>query len=100
MGTTYRTSIWLRMETPIRRVVVFRLTIGAHLEFFHRSVLSVVRHPFDDRKARPAIRAVREWIPITAIGRIEDFPQTICARCDIGKDNGRFSAGAVACPNF
>ena len=69
-------------------------------KFFHRRVRTVVRQRFDNRKARPAIRAVRERITKPPIGWIENFAQAIDASRDIGENERCFVAALFAFADF
>src|SRR5271167_4140465 len=54
--------IWLRVEPPVFRVVIFGAAAFAHLERGHGSLRPVVRDAAHDGEARPAIRTVDEGI--------------------------------------
>ena len=75
-----RAGVRLRVETPVERVVIFRLAGRAHLERRHRRVGPVVGDVLNDGEARPAVRAVSEGVAIAPVGRIENLRQAVVAR--------------------
>jgi len=61
-------------------------TVLAHGKRRHGRGGAVVEHVADDGKPRSAVRTVRQGIPITAIGWLEQFTQAICARGHARRD--------------
>src|ERR1051326_4866778 len=100
MRSAIRTGVWLRMETPVARVVIFGLTKPAHDEAFHRSVGAVVGQRLDDAEPRSAIGAVRERIAVAPVGRVEEFAHAVRAGRDVRQHQGAPFAGRAAGANF
>ena len=48
LRAAHRTSVGLRMEAAVVRVIVFRLTFRTHAERLHRRLHAIVRKGFDD----------------------------------------------------
>src|SRR5437868_669686 len=72
-----RAGIGLRMKTPVSRISVFALTLGAHLKSRHGGGQAVVRNVANYAVARAAVGAVGERVPVTPVGRGSDILQTI-----------------------
>src|ERR1019366_9625299 len=81
-----RTCVWLGMEAAIGDGFVLATALGAHRETRHRGRRPIVGNVARDREAWPAIGAVGERVPISAVGRIENFGQAIAANRDIGRN--------------
>ncbi len=86
----------LRVEPPIRDVLVFTAAVLAHLERRHRRRRPVVRDVGRNRQAGPAVGAVRERIPEPAIGRIEDFRDARVAGGQVGRNRDPAVWGSLA----
>ncbi len=63
----------LRVEAAVRRVRVLGGAVGAQRERPHRRPGAVVRQLLDDRRARPAVRAVRERVAVAPVGRVGEL---------------------------
>src|SRR5574341_2544922 len=72
-------GIRLRMEPPVTRVIIFSSAIRAHRKTCHGGVRTVVGHRTSDRVSRSTVCAIDEWIKITAVRRVEQFPQAVIA---------------------
>ena len=79
----------LGVEAPVRRVLVLAPAVGAELERRHRRPRAVVRDVDDDREPRATLRAVRERVPVAAVGRVEQLAQAVVAGRDVGGDERR-----------
>jgi hypothetical protein len=75
-----RARVRLRVKAAIARVVVLSLAVRAHRKDAHRGVRPVVRHVGDNGKARAAVRAIGERVPIAAVGGIQKLAQAVRAR--------------------
>jgi hypothetical protein len=78
----------LRMESPVGRVVVLRLTRPAHREASHRRTRPVVGDVADDRVARTAIGAVGERVAEAALGGLADLSHAVRTATGVGGDQG------------
>ena len=67
---------------------------------FHRSIRPVVRQCFNDAEARSAVRAVRKWIAITSIVRVENVAQAIRARRDVWENQRGLRTALLALANL
>ena len=65
------------MKPPVQRIVVFRLTLGAHRETSHRGVWPVIRDVAHNRESGSAVGAVDEGIPVSPVASIEHFAEAI-----------------------
>ena len=98
--TTHRACVRLRMKPAVRRIIVLLPAGRAHRESPHGRVRAIVREAFDDRVARPAMCAVDERVPETAIRGIPQFTEAIIAESDIGKDQHGLWTTVVARTDF
>ena len=88
-------GVRLRVEAPVARIVVLRLTAAAHDEAGHRGLRPVVGDAADDREAGPAVRAVDERVAVAAVGRVEQLGEAGVAGRGVGRHAcGRRSAAA------
>jgi hypothetical protein len=71
------------MKAPVERIMIFMLTGLAQWEYAHGRLRTVVGDILNDRKTRSAIGTIDKRVIIAAIGRIEEFMQTIIAGGDI-----------------
>ncbi len=94
-----RAGVWLGVEAPVGRVLVFRLAVGAHDEMAHGRARPVVGQVFDDRIARAAVRAVGEGIAVAAVGRVADLRQAFLAGREVGQHRSAAGAGEAALAN-
>src|SRR5262249_2048740 len=83
LRTAFRASIGLSMKSPVMGIFVFPSAQLAHYKPPHRGIWPVVGKTVNDRKAWATICAVRERVTISAVRRIEDFPQAIRACRDV-----------------
>ena len=74
-----RTAVRLRMVAPVLYVMVFPVTVRAHRKRAHRGLGPVVRNVPDDRKARAAVGAVYERVPVAAVSGSPEFTQAVTA---------------------
>ena len=74
------------MESPVERLVILALAPRAHREFLHRRVLAIVGELLDDRKPRPAVRAVDKRVAVSPIVGVHKLAGAILARCQIGRN--------------
>ena len=71
LRTTVRAGDRLGMEAAVGRIMILRGAIRAHGKFRQGSIRAVIRNILDDGKPWPAVRAIDERIPITAVVWIE-----------------------------
>ena len=76
----------MRVETPVRRVVVLRLAAFAHRERRHGREGPVVGHPAGDGEPRAVFGAVGKGVPVAAISRREHLGQTRRAGGQVRRD--------------
>src|SRR5215813_15332845 len=100
MRSAFWTRVWLRVEPPVYRVAIFALALWTHRKLFHRCAGAIVRHRFNDRKTRTAVRAVCEWVTKPSIVWIDNFAQAIGTGSDVGKDQYRLVAVLFALADF
>jgi hypothetical protein len=86
MGTAFRASIRLSVKPAIGRIFVLIATFITHGECLHRSIAPVVGQRFDNTVSRSAVGAVREWIPVTAVGRIKHLAHAFTARSNVRRN--------------
>ena len=94
MRATHRAGHRLGVKTAIQRIVIFGRTIGAHHKGRHSCLGTVVGDIFYDSEAGAAIRAIDEWVTVSAILGVEHLLQAILAEADIrgdGDEITRFS---------
>ena len=89
---TLPARVRLRMEPPIRGIVVFRLAGRAHGEPRHRGLRPVIRNAPRDCESRAAVGAVQKWIPVAAVLWVKQFPQAIRAGRRIRRNSGAHTA--------
>jgi hypothetical protein len=88
-----RARVGLRVEPPVRGVVVLGPAARAHLEARHRRQRPVVGNAAHDREARAAVGAVDERVAVAAVGRVEQLAQAVVARRGVGRhERGRLPA--------
>ena len=78
-GAASWTGVWLGMEPPVSRVMVFALAFRAHPEGRHGGLGPVVRYVEYDRVPRPAVGAVDERIVKTPVRRVEQLTEAVVA---------------------
>ena len=96
----HRAGIGLRMETAVRRVLVFFATHGTKRELLHCGVRPVVGNVDDDGVARSAIGAIGERVFKAAVTGIEQFLAAVGAGGKIGKNIDGLAGIVVAGKNF
>ena len=87
------------MKAAVERVFVFGSAIFAHREFPHGRLRAVIRDVFDDRKARPAVRAVYERVAVAAVARVKQLSEAFVACGDVGWDGGEIVAFRLHLPS-
>src|SRR5512133_982409 len=87
------------MESSVQRIAIFARALGAHRKVLHRCRRTIVGERFDDREPWAAVRAVREWISISAILRIPNILQALRTGSHIWHHQDRLFA-AAALPNL
>src|SRR6201985_1028413 len=100
MWSAFGASVRLRVKPAVQGILIFAFALVTHRKFFHRRVRTVVRQRFDNRKPRPAICTVREWVTKPPVARVENFAQAIAASRDIGEDERCFVAALFAFADF
>src|ERR1700722_381682 len=88
----------LRVEAPVRRIVVFGCAGGTHCKLRHAGVSAVVRYPLNGAQTRTAVCAVGEGIAEAAREGIEDLLHTRCAGRGVGSYAGA-DRRSLACGN-
>ena len=100
-GPHSRTGVRLRMKSAVERIFIFR---AALLDTSRNDASSYSRdrkEAFDDREARTAIRAVREWIEITPIRTGSKTSARQSAHVAMsGNTSGAFCFHALRCDEF
>lgn len=86
--TTFRAGVRLRMETPIRRIVVFAPAVRTHGEGRHAGVRPVVGQVARQGVARAAVRAVDEGMAPAPVGGIEQLGEAVRAGGGIRRHRG------------
>src|SRR5829696_2580176 len=81
-----RTRDRLRVKATVGWLYIFAVTVGAHGEVRHCRIDTVVGNFLHDGEAWSAVRAVREWITVSPLVRIEYFRTTRGADGGIGSD--------------
>src|SRR5664279_1097099 len=99
MRSALRARVWLSVKAPVVRIVIFRRTFRAHLEYSHRGARTIIRQRFDNREAGPAISAISKRVAITAIAGIENLPLTFTTCGDV-RQNQRGLCSVRAFANF
>jgi hypothetical protein len=88
------------MKAAVAGIFVFRTAPVAHEKVFHGRPHTIVGESFEDAVSGAAVRAVREWVKVSAIVSVEDLAQTIRTRRNIRQNNRRFWAGQAAVAHF
>ena len=83
-----RARIGLRVEAPVRGVVVLPLAGRAHGKLRHRGLRPVVGNAPRNGEARPAVGAVQKRVAEAAVRGVEQLPQAIRAGRRIGRNSG------------
>jgi hypothetical protein len=84
------------MKAAVERVCVFATARIAHREIAHSRIGAVIRHVFDYREARAAVRAVDERIAEASVARVEHFTDAVFACGYVGRDGDElFSVGGA-----
>ena len=81
-------------KRAVERLVILALAPRAHREFLHRRVLAIVGELLDDRKPRPAVRAVDKRVAVSPIVGVHKLAGAILARCQIGRNERGLLHGA------
>ena len=71
--------IGLGMETAVQRVIVLGLALGAHREYGHRGLRTVIWNAPSNGEAGSAVGAVEKWIAVAAIIWIKKLAKTVGA---------------------
>ena len=102
MRAADRAGIGLSVETPVERIVVFRLAGWTHGKDAHGRLISVVGDILHNREARPTVGAVDERIAVAAVGWIKQFARTVRANRNIRGNQcvDFFTGGAVNDPEI
>ncbi|MBA7479473.1 hypothetical protein ES707_14907 [subsurface metagenome] len=74
------------MKPAVQGIVVFLLTLGAHLEVTHGGLRAVIGDILDDGKSWTTIGAVSKGIAEAAVGEAENFALAILTGGDIRRD--------------
>jgi hypothetical protein len=61
------------MESPVKRVFILSLALGAHGKTPHGCSRAIVREFLDDAESWPAVRTVGKGVKVSAVVWIEDF---------------------------
>jgi hypothetical protein len=88
------------MEASVKRIIIFRLALRAHLEVVHGSFGAVIRHTFNYGKPRATIGAVGERIAVAAVLRIHHLAKTSLAGGHIWRNELVFASLSLALPNL
>src|ERR1700730_8272399 len=100
LRTTMGARIRLGVKSTVTGIMVFARAGRAHGELPHGRVRTVVRQRFEDAETGTAIRAVREWVAVTPVGRFNNVPQAIGAGGDVRQNQDRFWAPLVTEANL
>ena len=95
VGSARGTGCRLRMEAAIFRIFILGPARRTKGKLHHAGFAPVVRHRPHDREPRPAMRAIRKRVTVTAIGKIERFGKARRAGRGI-RTNGRVHLAGAA----
>ena len=87
-GPALGAGVRLGVEAAVERVLVLGPAALAHVEGGHRGQRAVVGDAGDDRKAGPAVGAVREGVAMAPVGGIEDLGEALGAGGEVRGDEG------------
>jgi hypothetical protein len=74
------------VETAVKGILVFPLTIRAHSEMAHGGPGTVIRDIFDNGKTGATVSAVGEGIAVAPVIRGENLVPTLLASGNVGRD--------------
>jgi hypothetical protein len=88
------------MEAAILRVLILGKARRTHGEPAHSGHGPVIGNVLNDGVSGTAVRAVDEWIPVTAVAGIMELSQAIFAHAHIRGDEGGAGVTGPALPNI
>jgi hypothetical protein len=88
------------MKAAVQGIIIFRLTLGAHLKVAHGGFGAVIRHILNYGKAWATIGAVGKGIAVAAVFGIQQLAKASWAGCHIRRDKLIFPCLCLALPNF
>jgi hypothetical protein len=88
------------MEAAVQGIVIFRLTLRAHLEIAHGGLEPVIGHAFNYGKARATVGAVGKGIPVAAVFRIQQLVKTRLAGSNVRRNELVFPCLSLTLSNF
>ena len=88
------------METPVKGIFVFRLTLGAHLENLHSGQRAVIGDVFYDGEAGPAVGTVGKGVAVTAVINIAEIVAAFGAGGQIRRDELVLVGAGGACSDL
>ena len=97
VGPAGKAGVRLGVEPAVGGVGIFGGAFRAHGEGVHRGRRPVIGQRADDGEARAAVGAVDEGVVIASVGGVEEFPQTVVARCDVRRYERGPCAVRVGC---
>jgi hypothetical protein len=100
LRSTVRAGIGLGVEAPVRGILIFIPTPGAHGEGCHRGLRPVIGKVLDDGKARAAMRAIDKRIAVTTIGRVEQLTPAFLTESQVRRDRGADTVPRIALYNL
>jgi len=73
------------MKPAVQWIVVFLLTLGAHLELTHGGIGAVIGDILDNGEPGATVGAVSKGIAVAAVGSGENITETILTGGNIGR---------------